>query len=163
MARDPLEAVLRIRRMTVDDARRVLVQRLREEEAARRRAEAAETLIYREGEIAADLSAGDGAVEAYAAWLPTGRAQLQAAWNTHEQSCSDVVIARAALTIARAAAEAASNFWARRVAEQNALLERRSQNFMDEVASRSSEDGTTANFPQDEAPPAGGRDAPTSV
>jgi hypothetical protein len=148
MARDPLESVLRIRRMTVDDARRALTQSLQDEEAARRRAEAAETLIYREGEIAADLSVGDGAVEAYAAWLPTGRALAQAARTAHEQSCSDVAIARAALTIARAASEAAANLLARRMAEQNTLLERRSQNILDEVASRSRDDGASTILPQ---------------
>jgi flagellar biosynthesis chaperone FliJ len=148
MARDPLESVLRIRRMTVDDARRALAQSLRHEEVARHRAEAAEALIYREGEIAADLSVGDGAVEAYAAWLPTGRALLQVARAAHEQCSSDVAIARAALTIARAASEAASNLLARRVAEQNILLERRSQNLMDEVASRQREDGVPTDLPQ---------------
>jgi hypothetical protein len=149
MARDPLESVLRIRRMAIDDARRALARNLQEEEIARRRAEAAEALIYREGEIAADLSVGDGAVEAYAAWLPTGRALLQVARIAHEQCSSDVAIARATLTIARAASEAASNLLARRTAEQNALLERRSQNLMDEVASRQRDDGAATDLPHD--------------
>lgn len=153
MARDALDAVLRLRRLVVDDARRTLAQSIQHEEVARHRAEAAETLIYREGELAADLALGDGAVEAYAAWLPVGRALLKAARVAHEQCNSDVAIARAALTIARAASEAASELQSRRVAEQNKVLERRSQNVMDEVASRKIKSADSAGSPDIDAPP----------
>ncbi len=97
MPRDPLDAVLRVRRMAVDTARRHLAERLTVEEAARKHAEAAETRILSEGQAAADIAAGDGAVEAFAAWLPVGRAEVQAARAAHDQAMTDVNMARAAV------------------------------------------------------------------
>lgn len=133
---DPLKTVLRLRRVTVDDAKRALGAVLRAEDAALARAAAAEALINEEAEAAADLAAGDDAVEAFATWLPVGRARAAAARAEHEQYRSEVAMARAGLTTAMAAAEAAENLVKRRDAEHAAVTMRREQAAMDEVAAR---------------------------
>ena len=133
---DPLATVLRIRRVTVDDARRQLAAALQAEDQANVEAEAAETAIGAEGEIAADLTADDRAVEAYAAWLPVGRAKAAAARAACERAGSEVGKARAAVTVARAAAESAKNLLERRRAALTIEATRRAQADTDEVASR---------------------------
>ncbi len=137
MPRDPLDAVLRIRRQAVDAARRHLAACLTAEEAARHRVAWAEAQIDEEARAAADLAAGDSAVEAFATWLPVGRAAVATAQAAYEKAVADVTLARAAVTMARAAAEAAADLQRRRAADHAALAERRAQNALDEVAARS--------------------------
>jgi len=137
---DPLDTVLRIRRLAMDDAARILATCLRVEEEARHAADAAEATIGAEGEIAADLSSGDGAVEAFARWLPLGRARAAAARVRHDTATAETARARAGVTIARAATEAALALAERRAAERNLLAERRAQAVLDEVGSRAPED-----------------------
>ncbi len=133
---DPLATVLRIRRVTVDEARRLLSAALSAEEQADRTAAAADAAIGVEGEIAADLMAGDSAVEAYAAWLPVGRAQAAHAWAASDHARSDVARARAALTVARAAAESADTMLRDRQKAVAVEVARRAQAEMDEIAGR---------------------------
>ncbi|WP_158743957.1 hypothetical protein [Acidisphaera sp. L21] len=134
---DALDTVLRIRRVTVDDAKRDLAAMLRIEEDAQLKAEATEALIAQEAAAATDLRAGDDAVEAYAVWLPVGRANAAAARAAHENACSAVAMARAALTIARAAAESAQQLLEKRSKERQLEQGRKIQAAMDEIASRS--------------------------
>ncbi len=141
---DPLDTVLRIRRLAMDDAARTLASCLHSEETARQAAEAAEAAIGAEGEVAADLSAGDGAVEAFARWLPVGRARAAAARVRHDTATAETARARASLTIARAATEAASALSERRAAERDLLTQRRAQAVLDEVGSRISTDSPVA-------------------
>ena len=138
---DPLATVLRLRRLTVDDAKRSLAAVLRAEEAAQVKAEAAEGSIDAEATVASDLSRGDEAVEAFAAWLPVGRLQAAAARAEHEQLRLEVALARAGLTVARAAAEAADALVARRAAERAAEMARREQASQDEIAGRRAYEG----------------------
>ncbi len=133
---DPLSIVLRIRRVTVDEARRQVAAALMAQDIAEAVAEAADAAIGAEGEIAADLMADDSAVEAYAAWLPRGRARAEAARLACERAGSEVATARAALTVARAAAESADKLLERRRAAVAQDAARRAQADMDEVASR---------------------------
>ncbi len=133
---DPLATVLRIRRVTVDEARRLLSAALSAEEQADRIAAAADAAIGTEGEIAADLMAGDSAVEAYAAWLPVGRAQAVQARAASDRARSDVAKARAALTAARAAAESADTLLRNRQSAAAVEVARRAQGEMDEIAGR---------------------------
>ena len=134
--RDALDVVLRIRRITVDDAKRELAALLQAEDAAQAKAELAEARIAQEGHAAASLAGGDAVVEAYAAWLPVGRAYAVAARAACDKIRCDVSVARAALAAARAAAEAAQQLLADRAAERALEAERRSQAAMDEVAAR---------------------------
>ena len=135
---DPLDAVLRMRRVTVDDAKRELGSLLRAEEVAQAKADRLEALIGQEGAAAADLAAGDEVVEAYAAWLPVGRANLAAARAANEQIRCEIAMARAALSVARAAAESAQQLLNKRAAEHALDANRRSQAVLDEDALRRS-------------------------
>ncbi len=131
---DALQTVMRIRKLAMDEAKRALAEALGTEDAARVEAEAAEAQIGIEGEIAADLNSDDGAVEAFARWLPTGRAIAVRTRAVHEQTLLEVARARAGLSAARAAAEAAEAFKERREAEAAVGAGRRSQAAMDEIA-----------------------------
>ena len=131
---DPIDAILRIRRLTVDDARRGLAALLQAEGAANSRLKAAEALVIEEAEIAADLAGGDDRVEAFAAWLPVGRARTAAARADVEQLQLEVARGRAALVSARAAAESAENLLTRRAAQLSEGLARREQASMDEIS-----------------------------
>ena len=133
---DALATVMRIRKLAVDEAKRALVEALTVEDQARRVADAAEAQIGIEGEIAADLNSGDGAVEAFAAWLPTGRANAARTRAAHEQTLLEVARARAGLSAARASAEAAKNLQERREAELALDAARRNQATMDEIGSQ---------------------------
>ena len=133
---DPLATVLRVRRVTADDARRHLAVALRAEKAAEADAADAEAAITAEREVASDLLAGDGAVEAFATWLPVGRARVEAARAAYARAGSEVAMARAALTAARAAAESADNLIERRKAAADAQAARKQQTEMDEIASQ---------------------------
>ncbi len=139
---DPLATVLRLRRVTVDDAKRCLAAVLRAEEAAQRKAEAAESSIDDEAAAASDLAGGDEAVEAFAAWLPVGRSKAAAARAEHDQLRSEVAMARAGLTAARAAAEAADALVEHRAMRRSIEAARREQASQDEIAGRRAyEDG----------------------
>ena len=133
---DALQTVMRIRKLAVDEAKRALVEALNVEDHARRVADAAEARIGIEGQIAADLETGDGAVEAFAAWWPTGRAIAMRTRTAHEHTLLEVARARAGLTATRAAAEAAESLQERRQAEQALEATRCSQAVMDEIASQ---------------------------
>ena len=133
---DALQTVMRIRKLAVDEAKRALAESLNVEDQARRVADAAEAQIGIEGQIAADLETGDGAVEAFAAWLPTGRAIATRTRAAHEYSLLEVARARAGLTATRAAAEAAESLQERREAERALEAARRYQAVMDEIASQ---------------------------
>ena len=133
---DALQTVMRIRKLAVDEAKRALAESLNVEDQARRVADAAEAQIGIEGQIAADLETGDGAVEAFAAWLPTGRAIATRTRAAHESTLLEVARARAGLTATRAAAEAAESLQERREAERALEAARRNQAVMDEIASQ---------------------------
>ena len=82
MTHDPLEALLRLRRMAADEARRDLAECLRIESEAAAAVAAIKAAIERETEVATSLAAGDAEVEAFGAWLrrirPMQRAALAA-------------------------------------------------------------------------------------
>ncbi len=137
---DPLDTVLRIRRMALDDAARALAACLHAEENARQAAGAAEAAIGAESEAATDLSAGDGVVEAFARWLPVGRARVAAARLREDTAMAETARARAGVTVARAAMKAASALAERRAVERNLLAERRAQAALDEIGNRPSAD-----------------------
>ncbi len=136
MARDPVEVLRRLRRAAKDEAERNLAARLAEEDAARQRVGAAEARMLRERDIATDPAQGDGAVEAYIAWLATARRQMQMAQDDYERAAADVTLARAALSAAHAAAEAVANFLDRRAEAADEIAARRSQAALDEIAAR---------------------------
>jgi hypothetical protein len=131
-----MQVLHRLRRAATDEAKRAFAARVAEEDAARRTLNEAEARIIRERNIATDPAQGDGAVEAYIAWLPAGRRETQAAHAAHERATTNVTLARAALTIAHAAAEAMTVILAQRADDAADLAGRQSQAALDEIAGR---------------------------
>jgi hypothetical protein len=129
-----LTALLRLRSLAVDDARRVLADRLRAETRAEADARLAETAIAEETARATSLDGDDGAVEAFAAWLKRARVHLDQARGIHAESAAATTQGRAVLAVARRSLEAAREVLATHLAEQRASIERRLQTEMDEAA-----------------------------
>lgn len=136
MPRKSLQALLRIRQLTVEEARRSLAECLEREENAEHAAHAVEAEIRRETEAACRLGGGDEAVESFAAWLQRMRPIAKAADAALEAATLRTSEARAVLSAARAAAEAAEALLARQAAEHNAAAARAEQGVLDEAAGR---------------------------
>jgi hypothetical protein len=136
LTRDPLETLARLRHSICEDARRSLTACLEAEETASVALHSAELAIFREQDAAAAMDAGDGAVEAFAAWLPQGRAAVARAREAHTRADAATVQARAILAAARASAEAADQLLANRAAEREAEAARLAQIALDEAGAR---------------------------
>jgi flagellar export protein FliJ len=137
MKRDPLDALMRLRRIAADKARRDLADCLRAETEAAEGVAAIAASIEHEAEVATDLAAGDAEVEAFAAWLRRTRPQQRAAEIAVEEATADTAEARAALGMARAAVRAAEEMQAHRADAARAAAERAAQRELDEAARRS--------------------------
>jgi len=136
MKRDPLDALMRLRRIAADKARRDLADCLRAESDATAAVEAIAALIEHEAEVATDLAAGDAEVEAFAAWLRRMRPQQRAAEIAAEETTADTAEARAALAMARAAVRAVEEMQAHHADAARAAAERAAQRELDEAARR---------------------------
>lgn len=136
MSHDPLEALLRLRRLAADEARRGLAECLRVESEAAAAVAAIEVKIEQETEVASSLAAGDAEVEAYAAWLHRIRPKQAAAHAAEAEAETATVRARGVLGAARAAVRAAEEMLERHAAALHAEDQRRAQAEIDEIASR---------------------------
>ena len=136
MSQDPLEALLRLRRMAVDESRRGLAACLRGESEAAAAVAAIEAAIERETEAATNLAAGDAEVEAFGAWLRRIRPKQEAAEAAEAEAETATARARMLLGAARAAVRAAEEMLAKRAAEAQAAAERKAQGDIDEIAGR---------------------------
>jgi flagellar export protein FliJ len=134
--RDPLETLARLRRNICADARRSLAACLEAEDTASTALRGAEAAIIREQDAAGSLEVGDGAVEAFASWLPLGRQAVAQARETHARAGAATVQARAILAAARASAEAVDRLIEKRAAEHEARAAKRAQATLDEAAAR---------------------------
>jgi flagellar export protein FliJ len=137
MKRDPLDALMRLRRLSADKARRDLADCLRSESAAAETVAAIAASIEHEAEVAIDLAAGDAEVEAFASWLRRVRPQQRAAEAAVEEATADTAEARAALAMARAAVRAVEEMRAHHADATRAAAERAAQRELDEAARRS--------------------------
>lgn len=134
MTRDPLEALLRLRRMTVDKARRDLADCLRIEAEAEKLLADIESAIARETAVATDLASGDAEVEAFAAWLRGVRPRQRAAREAETMASADTAEARTVLAMARAAERAVEEVLARHELAEHAAAEHQGQHEIDEAA-----------------------------
>ena len=101
MARQPLQVLLRLRGIALDQARRELADRLREETAAAERCASIAATIARETELQGSQPA-EGTSDSYAAWL-TGAHIVQREAAAANCSCiAATAEARASLNAARA-------------------------------------------------------------
>jgi flagellar export protein FliJ len=144
MTRDPLEALLRLRRMTVDQARRDVAACLRIESEAAAAVAAIKASIARETEAATNLAAGDAEVEVFGAWLRRIRPMQHAALAAKDAAETAMVRARTVLGAARAAVRAAEDMLEKRAAAAQAAAEHKAQGEIDEAALRSSADNASS-------------------
>jgi flagellar export protein FliJ len=133
MTRDPLEALLRLRRLAADEARSALADCLRNEDTAVQAIAAIEAAIERETAAATSLAVGDAEVEAFAAWLRRIRPKQHAAHVAEDQAEADTARARIMLAVARTAVQAAEDMLEEHAAARRAEAERRAQYDLDEV------------------------------
>jgi flagellar export protein FliJ len=136
MKPDPLESLLRLRQVALDEARRELAGCLRAESETAAAVAAIEAAIEREAEAASSLAAGDAEVEAFAAWLRRIRPEQRAAIAAAAAAEAATAQARAVLGAARAAVRAAETMIEKKAAEARAEADRKTQAELDEVASR---------------------------
>jgi flagellar export protein FliJ len=136
MTPDPLESLLRLRRLAVDDARRGLADCLRAESHAAQAVAEIEAAIEHETDVAVSLTAGDAEVEAFAAWLRHIRPKQHAAHAAEAEAEAATAQGRAVLAAARAAVRAVEAMLEKHAAEQTHEAERRDQRAIDEVAQR---------------------------
>jgi flagellar export protein FliJ len=134
MKQDPLEALLRLRQVLVDQSRRDLAECLRAEGEAETALATIAASIEHEAEVVTDLTAGDAEVEAFAAWLRRMRPRQQEAQRTAEQAAADTAAARAALAMAQSAARVVEEMLAHHADAARAEAERAAQRELDEMA-----------------------------
>jgi hypothetical protein len=132
---DPIQALLRLQRKATDEARQMLAVCLTREREAERSVALARASIEREM-AAAQASDSDCDVEAFARWLPRGRQVLEAAEIGCAEAANATARARAALTLARGAAEATENLLEQRWQERRDAAERKLQAELDEAGLR---------------------------
>lgn len=133
MNREPLLAVVRLRRMALDDASREFAESLRREAEAQQAAAAVEAAIVREADAATSLAADDATVEAFGIWLKRARQDLRVAQAARDDAEIETTRVRAVLQAARAAVKAAEQMLAEKQAAQQATLARRQQAELDET------------------------------
>ena len=136
MAADPLESLLKLRRLEVDDARRSLADSQAVERAASDAAEDAIRALADEADAATRLQADDAAVDAFAAWLPVGRAAQETAETALLTAKAHSAAARAALALSRAALRAVEVLIAEHAAERQAAMQQQEQHRLDEIGGR---------------------------
>jgi hypothetical protein len=107
VTRDPLEALLRLRHLALDQARHGLADCLRVEGLAAQSVAGVEVAIQHETEVATSLASGDAKVEAFAAWLRYIRPKEHAAHVAEAEAKTATFQARAVLAAAHAAVRAA--------------------------------------------------------
>ncbi|MBV8614145.1 MAG: hypothetical protein JOY66_10290 [Acetobacteraceae bacterium] len=134
MARDPLDALIRLRRLSLEEAMRDLGARLAEEAKAAAAAARIEASIAAEQEAASRLDADDAAVEGFGRWLRRIGQERAAAAAARERAEAETARARAVLGIARGALAAAETEAQRRAEQARADGLRREQAAIDERA-----------------------------
>ena len=139
MTCDPLETLLRLRRLAVDQARRGLADCLRVESQAAHSVAAIEAAIEHETEVATNLASGDAEVEAFATWLRRIRPQQHAAHVAEAEAEAATVQGRAVLAAARAAVRAAEEMLEQHAAARLKEAEHQAQREIDEAAQRRGE------------------------
>lgn len=143
MSRDPLATLIRVRRLACDDAQRQLVSAIAAEARAQELAHTVERAIARETQAASDCGSSDAMVEAFGAWLPGARRQLQDARRALLSTQAEAVRARAELTASRTALESVEALHGQRHQAARLAAERKFQRELDDRprAGAESDDG----------------------
>jgi flagellar export protein FliJ len=136
MRRDPLLALLRVRRLSVDEARRDLAARLEDERSAAQALHEAAGEPGRQAAAIRDLARDAPWPDAYALWLPRGQAAIRKARDALTQAETAAQNARAHLGLACAKAKATEDLLARRARDRALILARKDQAVLDEAGQR---------------------------
>jgi flagellar export protein FliJ len=131
---DPLETLLRLRRMALDEARRTLADCLREESEATADIRALDDAIDRETNAATDLEADDAAVEAFATWFKRVRQDRASAAEVLSRAETRTQEARAVLTVGQRAARVVEDMLSAQETERREAEAHRDQLAIDEAA-----------------------------
>ena len=114
---EALRAALLVRNGACDVAAVEVERCLAAAELARLAADAAAARLQTEADAATDLDVGDGAVEAFAAWLPYGRHAAALANDRRSHADATLAVARAGLAASRVAVEVVERLLARSAAD----------------------------------------------
>ncbi|CAI9120778.1 flagellar export protein FliJ [Brytella acorum] len=136
MTRSPLQTLLRLRRQEQEEAERGLAAAIAREREASEAVRHAERYFLEQENFVSSPECDDLAVEAFARWIPRGRAAIQAAQTEEERAGLDRAVAQAAMISARAAFKAVETLDARRQKEARLEAQRREQNENDDLANR---------------------------
>lgn len=136
MERSPLETLIALREQELDLVERRFADAVARETAAEERLNAAQEEILSEQRLASSPTAGDGAVEAFSRWLPSGRQAVVEAQSRCREAALDRETVRSALIAARAAMEAVRTLREERKEEERLEGLRKEQNVLDELAVR---------------------------
>ncbi|MBV1837944.1 flagellar export protein FliJ [Acetobacter estunensis] len=136
MPRTPLDSLLKIRRLELDEAKKLLSEALARSVTASDAVKNAEQDMVRERNAAIDLAANDQAVEAYSRWLPVGRAALDRARRSERDATAEVESCRMRVNLARSALEVAEKLAEKRAKEQQVLAEKREQAALDDLSAQ---------------------------
>ena len=148
MRLNALKRLLRVRHAATNEATRALADALARETEAEHAAAAAARVLAAETDVALHADAPDRTVEAYMAWLPTGRRMIKLASDRHDQATADVTLARTALGLAVTSEQAVKQALDRLEAAERQSFDRRATANLDEMAAR--------RRPADEAFPSDG-------
>jgi flagellar export protein FliJ len=130
---DPLQTLLRLRRMAVDQARRSLAECLRRETEASVRVKEIAEIIDRETDAVCQAGMDDRAVHDFAAWLKRVRTEERAATEALLTAEVQTQEARTVLAAGRAAVETVEALIEQRQAERRAAQMRQEQKVLDEI------------------------------
>ena len=135
---DTLLTLQRLRRLTLDQARRGLAECLRGEAVAETEVRALVAEIDQQTRLVSEATGDDRMVEEFAAWLRRIRPMQAAADDALLTAQTRTAEARAVLGAARAAVEATDALIAQRSAERAVAANRREQSQLDEAGRRRS-------------------------
>jgi hypothetical protein len=136
LRRNTLGALLRQRRVALDQARLDLAASLEAETAAAARVRCIAESIERETELAGRLDAGDAAVDLFAAWLRRVRVEETAAATVLQHAEQQTHEARAVLAACRGAVLVAEEAIRALVETERRAAERAEQHLIDEIGVR---------------------------
>lgn len=136
MSRDPLHVLMRLRRFEVNAAQRELAAGLRAAADAEDAHRAARAAIAHETAAATRLIAETVAMDLFCRWLPHGQAESVATSALRDAAEQQAGLARAALAVAYAAAEAVDVLRADQRRTRRVIALRVEQVALDEHAAR---------------------------
>jgi len=128
-----LRLALRLRQAAVATAEQHLAECIAVETQAAEAARQANAAIQIEADAASAITSDDAAVEAFAAWLPRGRAAQAVAGARHSACLDATSIARAEIGVARAGEETVANALEAHAAQLRAGVAKTEQATLDEA------------------------------